>query len=234
MIEAANKSAEQLRQELRQKAEEESSERSTARERRSRPSATPRSAPCGTRSPDWSSMATEKVIGETLDDSKHRQLIEQGNPGGGEWRRPRLSAMRVPSSSWPRSKATSRNGKNALARVRDLMSDPEVAARPDQPDDRHRAANGARIRRAARVRRGGHQPRQAAHRVEPRPRRGGDRRRVPAARRRGRGAGTRHSHDGDRAHRQRIAIASPTSYRSAWARTSVLERRSSIPASSAV
>lgn len=77
VIEAANKSAEQLRQELRQKAEEESkrtidSARKEIEAERDAALRSVRNEVAG-----MVAMATEKVIGETLDDSRHRQLIEK-------------------------------------------------------------------------------------------------------------------------------------------------------------
>ena len=77
VIEGANRSAEQLRQELRQKAEAEyqriveGAQRDIEVEReRAYQSARDQVA-------DLVVSATQKVIGETLDDRKHRQLIEQ-------------------------------------------------------------------------------------------------------------------------------------------------------------
>lgn len=77
VIEGANRSAEQLRQELRQKAEAEyqriveGAQRDIEVEReRAFQSARDQVA-------DLVVSATQKVIGETLDDSKHRQLIER-------------------------------------------------------------------------------------------------------------------------------------------------------------
>jgi F-type H+-transporting ATPase subunit b len=77
LIEAANKSGDQLRQELRQKAEEEAKRLSeTARKEiaaeRDRAVSSVRSEVA-----DMVVLATTKVIGETLDDSKHRQLIDR-------------------------------------------------------------------------------------------------------------------------------------------------------------
>ena len=77
VIEAANKSAEQLRQEMRQKAEEES--KRTIETARKEIEAERDQAVRAVRSEVAGLVvaATEKVIGETLDDSKHRQLIER-------------------------------------------------------------------------------------------------------------------------------------------------------------
>ena len=77
VIEAANKSAEQLRQELRQKAEEESKRtiegaRKEIEAERDAALRSVRNEVAG-----LVVMATEKVIGETLDDNKHRQLIDK-------------------------------------------------------------------------------------------------------------------------------------------------------------
>jgi F-type H+-transporting ATPase subunit b len=77
VIEGANRSAEQLRQELRQKAEAEyqriveGAQRDIEVEReRALQSARDQVA-------DLVVAATQKVIGETLDDQKHKQLIER-------------------------------------------------------------------------------------------------------------------------------------------------------------
>lgn len=77
VIDSATKSAEQLRQELRQKAEEES--RRTVENARKQIEAERDQALRSVRSEvaDLVVTATEKVIGETLDDRKHRQLIEK-------------------------------------------------------------------------------------------------------------------------------------------------------------
>ena len=77
VIEAATKSGEQLRQELRQKADEESKRAiETARKEieaeREQAVRAVRSEVAG-----LVVAATEKVIGETLDDEKHRQLIDR-------------------------------------------------------------------------------------------------------------------------------------------------------------
>jgi F-type H+-transporting ATPase subunit b len=77
VIEAATKSGEQLRQELRQKADEESKRAiETARKEieaeREQAVRAVRSEVAG-----LVVAATEKVIGETLDDEKHRQLIDK-------------------------------------------------------------------------------------------------------------------------------------------------------------
>jgi|ERR1700693_2320815 len=77
VIEAATKSGEQLRQELKQKAEEEA-KRVTAAARkeieaeRERAIQSIRNEVAG-----LVVAATEKVIGETLDEGKHKQLIER-------------------------------------------------------------------------------------------------------------------------------------------------------------
>src|ERR1700716_1536035 len=77
VIEAAKKSAEQLRQEMRQKAEEES--KRTIEAARKEIEAERDQAVRSVRSEVAALVvaATEKVIGETLDDSKHRQLIDK-------------------------------------------------------------------------------------------------------------------------------------------------------------
>ena len=77
VIEAANKSAEQLRQELRQKAEEESkrtieSARKEIQAEREKAIQSVRNEVAG-----LVVAATEKVIGETLDEGKHKQLFER-------------------------------------------------------------------------------------------------------------------------------------------------------------
>jgi F-type H+-transporting ATPase subunit b len=77
VIEAANKSAEQLRQELRQKAEEESKRtiESARKEIEAERDAALRSV--RNEVATMVVMATEKVIGETLDDTRHKQLIDR-------------------------------------------------------------------------------------------------------------------------------------------------------------
>jgi F-type H+-transporting ATPase subunit b len=77
VIEAANKSGEQLRQELRGKAEEES--KRTIEAARKEIEAERDAALRSVRNEvaGLVVMATEKVIGETLDDDKHRQLIDK-------------------------------------------------------------------------------------------------------------------------------------------------------------
>ncbi len=77
LIEAAAKSGEQLRQELRQKAEEEAkrlaeSARKEIEAERDRAVQSVRNEVAG-----MVVLATEKVIGETLDDDRHKQLIER-------------------------------------------------------------------------------------------------------------------------------------------------------------
>jgi F-type H+-transporting ATPase subunit b len=77
VIDGASKSGEQLRQELRQKAEEES--KRTIEAARKEIEAERERAIQSVRSEvaELVVTATEKVIGETLDDSRHRQLIDQ-------------------------------------------------------------------------------------------------------------------------------------------------------------
>ena len=77
VIDAAGKSAEQLRQELKAKAEEES--KRTIENARKQIEAERDQAIRSVRSEvaDLVVTATEKVIGETLDERKHRQLIER-------------------------------------------------------------------------------------------------------------------------------------------------------------
>jgi F-type H+-transporting ATPase subunit b len=77
VIDAAGKSAEQLRQELKAKAEEES--RRTLENARKQIEAERDQAIRSVRAEvaDLVVTATEKVIGETLDERKHRQLIER-------------------------------------------------------------------------------------------------------------------------------------------------------------
>jgi F-type H+-transporting ATPase subunit b len=77
MIDAATKSAEQLRQELKQKAEEEAKRLTTTARKeieaeRERAIQSVRNEVAG-----LVVSATEKVIGETLDEGKHKQLIER-------------------------------------------------------------------------------------------------------------------------------------------------------------
>jgi F-type H+-transporting ATPase subunit b len=77
VIEAATKSGEQLRQELRQKAEEEGkriaeSARKEIEAERDRAIQSVRNEVA-----DMVVLATEKVIGESLDDTRHRRLIER-------------------------------------------------------------------------------------------------------------------------------------------------------------
>ena len=77
VIDAANKSGEQLRSELKQKAEEEAKRLTeTARKEinaeRERAVQSVRAEVAG-----LVVVATEKVIGETLDENKHRQLIDR-------------------------------------------------------------------------------------------------------------------------------------------------------------
>jgi F-type H+-transporting ATPase subunit b len=77
VIDAATKSGDQLRQELKQKAEEES--KRTIEAARKEIEAERDAALRSVRNEvaGLVVLATEKVIGETLDDSKHRQLIEK-------------------------------------------------------------------------------------------------------------------------------------------------------------
>jgi F-type H+-transporting ATPase subunit b len=77
VIEAATKSADQMRQELRQKAEEEAkriadSARKEIEAERDRAIQSVRNEVA-----DMVVLATEKVIGESLDDTRHRRLIER-------------------------------------------------------------------------------------------------------------------------------------------------------------
>ena len=77
MIDGAAKSAEQLRQEMRQKAEEDSKRtveaaRKEIEAERERAVQSVRNEVAG-----LVVSATEKVIGETLDDAKHKQLIDR-------------------------------------------------------------------------------------------------------------------------------------------------------------
>jgi F-type H+-transporting ATPase subunit b len=77
VIDAAAKSSEQLRQELRQKAEEES--RRTVENARKQIESERDQAIRSVRSEvaDLVVRATEKVIGESLDDRKHKALVER-------------------------------------------------------------------------------------------------------------------------------------------------------------
>jgi len=77
VIDAATKSGEQLRQELKQKAEEES--KRTIEAARKEIEAERERAVQSVRSEVANLViaATEKVIGETLDDEKHRRLIDK-------------------------------------------------------------------------------------------------------------------------------------------------------------
>jgi F-type H+-transporting ATPase subunit b len=77
LIEAANKSGEQVRQDLKQKAEEEArrigeSSRKEIEAERERALQSARDEVAG-----LVVVATEKVIGETLDEPRHRRLIEK-------------------------------------------------------------------------------------------------------------------------------------------------------------
>lgn len=77
VIEAAAKSAEQLRQEMRQKAEEESKRTVEAARREIEVERDQAVRSVRTEVASLVVAATEKVIGETLDDDKHRQLIDK-------------------------------------------------------------------------------------------------------------------------------------------------------------
>jgi F-type H+-transporting ATPase subunit b len=77
LIEAAGKSSEQLRQEMRQKAEEETKRtveaaRKEIESERDRAIQSVRNEVA-----DMVVLATEKVIGESLDDTRHRRIIER-------------------------------------------------------------------------------------------------------------------------------------------------------------
>lgn len=77
VIDSAGRSGEQLRQELRQKAEDES-RRLTENARKEIDAERERAIQSvRTEVADLVVTATEKVIGETLDDRKHRQLIDK-------------------------------------------------------------------------------------------------------------------------------------------------------------
>jgi F-type H+-transporting ATPase subunit b len=77
VLDAAAKSAEQLRQELRQKADEEA-KRSVENARKQIEAERDQAIrTVRTEVADLVVTATEKVIGETLDDAKHRRLIER-------------------------------------------------------------------------------------------------------------------------------------------------------------
>ena len=77
VIEAANKSAEQLRQELRQKAEEESKRTVDAARKEIEAERDAALRSVRNEVAGLVVLATEKVIGETLDDNRHRQLIDK-------------------------------------------------------------------------------------------------------------------------------------------------------------
>jgi len=77
LIDAANKSGEQLRQELRQKAEEESKRTVEAARKEIEAERDQAIRTVRTEVADLVVTATSKVIGETLDDAKHRRLIDQ-------------------------------------------------------------------------------------------------------------------------------------------------------------
>jgi F-type H+-transporting ATPase subunit b len=77
LIDAATKSGEQLRQELKQKAEEES-KRSVEAARKEIEAERERAVQAvRSEVANLVVAATEKVIGETLDDTKHRELIDK-------------------------------------------------------------------------------------------------------------------------------------------------------------
>lgn len=77
VIEAASKSAEQLRQELRQKAEEESKRTIDAARKEIEAERDAALRSVRNEVAGLVVLATEKVIGETLDDNRHRQLIDK-------------------------------------------------------------------------------------------------------------------------------------------------------------
>jgi F-type H+-transporting ATPase subunit b len=77
VIDAATKSGEQLRQELRQKAEEESKRTIEAAKKEIEAERERAVQSVRGEVANLVVAATEKVIGETLDDTKHRQLIER-------------------------------------------------------------------------------------------------------------------------------------------------------------
>ena len=77
VIDGAAKSAEQLRQEMRQKAEEESKRRIEAARKEIEAERDQAVRSVRSEVANLVVAATEKVIGETLDDQKHRQLIDK-------------------------------------------------------------------------------------------------------------------------------------------------------------
>lgn len=77
VIDAATKSAEQLRQELRQKADEEAKRTVESARKQIEAERDQAIRSVRTQVADLVVTATEKVIGETLDDRKHRELIER-------------------------------------------------------------------------------------------------------------------------------------------------------------
>lgn len=77
VIDAASKSAEQLRQDLRQRAEEESKRITEAARKEIEAEREKAVQSVRTEVAGMVVIATEKVIGESLDDRKHRQLIER-------------------------------------------------------------------------------------------------------------------------------------------------------------
>lgn len=77
VIDSAGRSAEQLRQELRQKAEEESRRMAEAARREIEAERERAIQSVRTEVADLVVTATEKVIGDTLDERRHHQLIEK-------------------------------------------------------------------------------------------------------------------------------------------------------------
>src|SRR5260370_35715107 len=166
VIDAATKSGEQLRQELKQKAEEES--KRTVEAARKDIEAERERAVQSVRSEVANLVvaATEKVIGETLDDAKHRQLIDkaiqEGASGNGSSQAIREGCLRAGRTGSPGG----RLGPPSYLDPRIVLG-PRRRGHADQPDDRHRAAHGADLGRSARFRPRSDEPREAAHRVEP-------------------------------------------------------------------
>ena len=77
VIDATSKSAEQLRQDLRQKAEDEAKRISLAARKEIEAEREKALQAVRTEVAGMVVIATEKVIGESLDDRRHRQLIER-------------------------------------------------------------------------------------------------------------------------------------------------------------
>jgi F-type H+-transporting ATPase subunit b len=77
VIDGATRSAEQLRQELRQKAEDESKRTVDGARKQIEAERDQAIRSVRTEVAGLVITATEKVIGETLDDTRHRRLIEQ-------------------------------------------------------------------------------------------------------------------------------------------------------------